>query len=107
MRIKLLVAAAGFAAFATPSLAAEFYIVQDTTTKRCTIVEQRPTTQTFFYLSAAVPLSSSIGSAAPGRVFCYGLDQRLERFGLRRGSNRVILHNGDAGAVMRGDVRRP
>ena len=32
MRIKLLVAAAGFAAFATPSLAAEFYIVQDTTT---------------------------------------------------------------------------
>jgi uncharacterized membrane protein len=46
MRIKLLVAAAGFAAFAIPSLAAEFYIVQDTTTKRCTIVEQRPTTQT-------------------------------------------------------------
>jgi hypothetical protein len=46
MRIKLLVAAAGFAAFATPSLAAEFYVVQDTTTKRCTIVEQRPTTQT-------------------------------------------------------------
>ncbi|TMJ88139.1 MAG: hypothetical protein E6G76_11175 [Alphaproteobacteria bacterium] len=46
MRIKLLVAAAGFAAFATPSLAAEFYIVQDTTTKRCTIVEQRPTNTT-------------------------------------------------------------
>jgi hypothetical protein len=46
MRIKLLVAAAGFTAFATPSLAAEFYIVQDTTTKRCTIVEQRPTSQT-------------------------------------------------------------
>jgi hypothetical protein len=43
--MKLLVAAAGFAAFATPALA-EFYIVQDTTTKRCTIVEQRPTTQT-------------------------------------------------------------
>ena len=46
MRIKLLVAAAGFAAFATPALAAEFYVVQDTTTKRCSIVEQRPTTQT-------------------------------------------------------------
>jgi hypothetical protein len=46
MRIKLLVAAAGLAVFATPSLAAEFFIVQDTTTKRCTIVEQRPTTQT-------------------------------------------------------------
>jgi hypothetical protein len=42
----LLVAAAGFAVLATPSLAAEFYIVQDTATKRCTIVEQRPTSQT-------------------------------------------------------------
>jgi hypothetical protein len=46
MRIKLLVAVVGLAALATPSLAAEFYVVQDTTTKRCTIVEQRPTTQT-------------------------------------------------------------
>ena len=46
MRIRLLIAAAGLVAFVTPSLAAEYYIVQDTTTKRCTIVEQRPTTQT-------------------------------------------------------------
>ena len=46
MRIRLLVAAAGLVAFATPSLAAEYYIVQDSSTKRCTIVEQRPTTQT-------------------------------------------------------------
>jgi hypothetical protein len=46
MRMKLLVAAAGFAALATPALAAEFYIVQDTGTKRCTIAEQRPTSQT-------------------------------------------------------------
>jgi hypothetical protein len=46
MRMKLLIAAAGLAAFVTPSLAAEFYIVQDTGTKRCTIVEQKPTSQT-------------------------------------------------------------
>jgi hypothetical protein len=46
MRMKLLVAAVGFAALATPALAAEFYIVQDSTTKRCTIVEQKPTSQT-------------------------------------------------------------
>ena len=46
MRIKLLVAAAGPVAIATPSLAAEFYIVQDTSTKRCSIVEQRPTATT-------------------------------------------------------------
>jgi len=46
MRMKLLVAAAGFAALATPSLAAEFYIVQDTATKCCTTVEQKLTSQT-------------------------------------------------------------
>ena len=46
MRTKLIIAAASIAALATPALAVEFYIVQDTGTKRCTIVEQRPTTQT-------------------------------------------------------------
>jgi hypothetical protein len=46
MRIRILVAAAGLAAFATPSLAAEYYIVQDNTTKHCSIVQQRPATQT-------------------------------------------------------------
>jgi hypothetical protein len=45
MRAKLL-AAAALAAFVTPALAAEFYVVQDTSSKRCQIVEQRPTTQT-------------------------------------------------------------
>lgn len=45
MRNKVLIAAAGFVAFATPALA-DFYIVQDTSTKRCSVVEQRPTTQT-------------------------------------------------------------
>jgi len=44
--MRRLVIAAALAAVATPALAAEFYIVQDTSTKRCTIVEQRPTTQT-------------------------------------------------------------
>jgi hypothetical protein len=46
MRIKLVIAAAALVASVTPSLAAEFFIVQDTSTKRCTIVEQRPTTST-------------------------------------------------------------
>ena len=45
MRSRMLVVAAGVAAFATPALA-DFYIVQDSGTKRCSIVEQRPTTQT-------------------------------------------------------------
>jgi len=46
MQMRFLIAAAGLAAFVTPSLAAEYYIVQDTTTKRCSIVEQRPTATT-------------------------------------------------------------
>ena len=45
MRNKVFIAAAAVAAFATPALA-DFYIVQDSSTKRCSIVEQRPTTQT-------------------------------------------------------------
>jgi hypothetical protein len=46
MRIRLLVAAAGLVAIATPSLAAEYFVVQDTATKRCSIVQQRPTSKT-------------------------------------------------------------
>jgi hypothetical protein len=42
MRTKLLIASAGIAALAAPALAAEYYIVQDPGTKRCSIVEQRP-----------------------------------------------------------------
>jgi hypothetical protein len=45
MKTKLLVATVAIAAFASPALA-DFWIVQDSSTKRCTIVEQRPTTTT-------------------------------------------------------------
>jgi hypothetical protein len=43
--MKQLLAAAAAVAFVTPALA-DFYIVQDTSTKRCQIVEQRPTSST-------------------------------------------------------------
>jgi hypothetical protein len=33
-------------AIATPALAAEYYIVQDSATKRCTIMDKRPTERT-------------------------------------------------------------
>ena len=33
-------------ALALPAMAADFYVVQDASTKRCTIVEQKPTTST-------------------------------------------------------------
>jgi hypothetical protein len=46
MKFRLAVAAATIAAIATPALAQQFYVVQDSSTKKCTIVEQRPTTST-------------------------------------------------------------
>ena len=45
--MKKLLAVALLAAFVTPALAAdEFYVVQDTATKKCTIVDNKPTTTT-------------------------------------------------------------
>jgi hypothetical protein len=44
--MKKLACAAVLAAFVTPALAAEFYVVQDVKTKKCSIVEQKPTTTT-------------------------------------------------------------
>jgi hypothetical protein len=43
---KIIGGAVLLAAFVTPVAAAEFYVVQDSTSKRCTITEQRPTTST-------------------------------------------------------------
>jgi hypothetical protein len=46
MKFRIIAAAVLLAAFATQAVAAEFYIVQDTATKRCTIVDKKPTVQT-------------------------------------------------------------
>ena len=44
MKIRLIAAAALVASFAVPAFAVdEFYVVQDTSTKRCTIVDKKPT----------------------------------------------------------------
>ena len=43
MRMKIITTAAIVAAFAMPAFAAnEFYLVQDTATKKCSIVEAKP-----------------------------------------------------------------
>ena len=43
--MKAVIGAVLIAAFVTPALAAdEFYVVQDVKTKKCTIVDKRPTT---------------------------------------------------------------
>jgi hypothetical protein len=43
---KIVLASLLVAGIATPTLAAEFYIVQDTATKKCTIVDKKPTDTT-------------------------------------------------------------
>jgi hypothetical protein len=44
--MKKLFVAAIVVAMATPALAAEFYVVQDVKTKKCTIVDKKPTATT-------------------------------------------------------------
>jgi hypothetical protein len=46
MTIKLLISAVMLASFVLPAAADEFYIVRDTKTKKCTIVDKKPTTTT-------------------------------------------------------------
>lgn len=45
--MRAMIGAVLIAAFVTPALAAdEFYVVQDVKTKKCTIVDKKPTTTT-------------------------------------------------------------
>ena len=54
MKMKLITAAALVVAFAIPAFAAEeFYLVQDTATKHCSIVEAKPTESTMKVVGAA------------------------------------------------------
>ena len=46
MKLRYVIAALMITAVATPALAEEYYVVQDTGTKQCTIVSQKPTTTT-------------------------------------------------------------
>jgi hypothetical protein len=44
--MKAVIGALLLNAFVTPALADEFYVVQDVKTKKCTIVDKKPTTTT-------------------------------------------------------------
>jgi hypothetical protein len=46
MKAKILIAAALAVSFAAPAFAQEFYVVRDATTKKCTIVDKKPTVTT-------------------------------------------------------------
>ena len=53
MNVKFIAAAALVVAFAMPAFAAnEFYLVQDTTSKKCSIVEAKPTVGTMTVVGA-------------------------------------------------------
>lgn len=46
MSVKIVVGAAFLAVFATQATAAEFYVVQDPSTKHCTVIDKKPATKT-------------------------------------------------------------
>lgn len=46
MKFRIALAGAALLAAASPALSATFYVVQDTKTKKCTIVEEKPTVET-------------------------------------------------------------
>ena len=55
MNMKFALCGIALAAFVTPALAAgEFLVVQDATSKKCTIVQQKPTVSTMTVVSTAV-----------------------------------------------------
>jgi hypothetical protein len=55
MNVKYALCGVALAALVTPALAAnEFYVVQDTATKKCSIVEQKPTVATITLVGTTV-----------------------------------------------------
>ena len=68
MKAKLVLAAALAAAFAVPAFAqtAEFYVVQDTATKKCTIVDKKPTTNTMTVVSPSGTVYKTKAEAEAG-----------------------------------------
>jgi hypothetical protein len=46
MKGTILASTVLIAAFATEATAAEFYVIQDSSTKRCTVVDKKPTVKT-------------------------------------------------------------
>ncbi|WP_050420912.1 hypothetical protein [Bradyrhizobium tropiciagri] len=67
MNVKAIVAASLLAAFVTPVLAAdEFYVVQDVKTKKCTIVDKKPTDTTTTVVSPSGTVYKTRSEAETG-----------------------------------------
>ncbi|OKO77649.1 hypothetical protein [Bradyrhizobium sp. NAS96.2] len=67
MNVKAIVAASLLAAFVTPVLAAdEFYVVQDVKTKKCTVVDKKPTDTTTTVVSPSGTVYKTRSEAETG-----------------------------------------
>ena len=67
MKIKLVAAAALVASLAVPAFAAdEFYVVQDAKTKKCTIVDKKPTESSMTVVSPAGAIYKTRAEAEAG-----------------------------------------
>lgn len=67
MKIKAVVAASLIAAFVAPALAAdEFYVVQDVKTKKCTVVDKKPTESTTTVVSPSGTVYKTRSEAETG-----------------------------------------
>ena len=74
MKMKLITAAALVVAFAMPAFAAgEFYVVQDTTTKKCSIVEAKPTLNTMSVVGASYKSHTDAEAAMKTEKTCVTL----------------------------------
>ena len=67
MKIKLVAAAALVASFAAPAFAAdEFYVVQDAKTKKCTVVDKKPTESSMTIVSQSGTVYKTRAEAETG-----------------------------------------
>jgi hypothetical protein len=74
MKMKLIAAAGLVLAFAIPAFAAnEFYLVQNTTTKHCSIVEAKPTDTAMKVIGAAYGTQAQAETALKADKSCVTL----------------------------------
>jgi hypothetical protein len=64
--MKKIALASFLVVFAAPALAQEFYVVQDTATKKCTIVDKKPTVTTTTVVSPGGTVYKSRAEAETG-----------------------------------------
>jgi len=64
--MKKLALASLLVALATPALAQEFFVVQDTATKKCTIVDKKPTVATTTVVSPSGSIYKTRAEAETG-----------------------------------------